>query len=237
MDKKPEYVPTEREKAFLETIEDTRHQRDIVNGLRPFFKESAPEDMQSFYTNDEVTSLKVLSGTDRDVEKRMPVKITRHYYDLAKNSLPIQRIVKPSSDETLDLAGSEDPGNQMDFSPVEGLLHKYEMGLLYVVSTCSAHCRFCYREELIARKEVERHDGTVAKKGLARIPDITAYIREHNRLVEANGGIHPETGREKLREILLSGGDPMVIVRQERGAERTELHHFSRLPPTQVDSS
>ena len=26
-----------------------------------------------------------------------------------------------------------------------------------------------------------------------------------------NGGHHPESGREKLREILLSGGDPMVL--------------------------
>ena len=57
----------------------------------------------------------------------------------------------------------------MDYSPVEGLIHKYEMGLLYVTSTCSAHCRFCYREELIGRKEVERQDGTVAKKGVAKI--------------------------------------------------------------------
>jgi lysine 2,3-aminomutase len=85
------------------------------------------------------------------------------------------------------------------------------MGLLYVISTCSAHCRFCYREELIARKEIERQDGTVAKKGLAQIPEVVAYIREHNALVAANGGRHPETGREKLREILLSGGDPMVL--------------------------
>ena len=211
MSKKPEYIQTEREKAFLETVEETRHEREIVNGLAPFFKERAPEDMMSFYSADEVVSLKVLKGTDRDVEKRMPVKITRHYYELARTSKPIQRIVKPSADETMDLAGSEDPGNQMDFSPVEGLLHKYEMGLMYVVSTCSAHCRFCYREELIARKEVERHDGTVAKKGLAKIPDITAYIREHNQLVKDNGGLHPDTGREKLREILLSGGDPMVL--------------------------
>ncbi|MBC22580.1 MAG: hypothetical protein CMJ32_01515 [Phycisphaerae bacterium] len=205
------YTPTDREKAFLETVEDTRHQREIVNGLAPFFNERAPEDMMSFYSEDEMVKLKVLKDTDRDVENRMPVKITRHYFDLARNSKPIQRIVKPSADETLDLAGSEDPGNQMDFSPVEGLLHKYELGLMYVVSTCSAHCRFCYREELIARKEVKRHDGTVAKKGLAKIPEITAYIRAHNEIVKANGGIHPETGREKLREILLSGGDPMVL--------------------------
>ena len=119
--------------------------------------------------------------------------------------------MKASPDETLDMAGSEDPGFQMDYSPVEGLLHKYEMGLMYVISTCSAHCRFCYREELIARKEVERQDGTVAKKGLAQIPDVIGYVQAHNEQVRANGGRHPETGREKLREILLSGGDPMVL--------------------------
>ncbi|MEJ2402506.1 MAG: hypothetical protein P8Y52_14130 [Xanthomonadales bacterium] len=99
----------------------------------------------------------------------------------------------------------------MDYSPVEGLLHKYEIGLAYVSSTCSAHCRFCYREELVARKEVARHDGTVAKKGLAQIPEVVDYIVEHNRRVAENGGRHPESGREKLREILLSGGDPMVL--------------------------
>ncbi|MCA9300370.1 MAG: hypothetical protein KDA28_14970 [Phycisphaerales bacterium] len=64
---------------------------------------------------------------------------------------------------------------------------------------------------MIARKEIERKDGTVAKKGLAQIPEIVSYIRAHNAAVEANGGLHPESGREKLREILLSGGDPMVL--------------------------
>ena len=59
--------------------------------------------------------------------------------------------------------------------------------------------------------EIERQDGTVAKKGLAQIADITGYIREHNVEVAANGGRHPATGREKLREVLLSGGDPMVL--------------------------
>ncbi len=206
-----EYVQTDRERAFLESVEEARYEREIINGLAPFFNEKAPADMMSFYNNDEVVTLKQLKGSDRDVESRMPVKLTRHYYEIAKTSPSIQRIVKASPDETNDLAGSEDPGNQMDYSPVEGLLHKYEMGLMYVVSTCSAHCRFCYREELIARKEIQRQDGTVKKKGLAKIPEITAYIREHNEAVERNGGVHPDSGREKLREILLSGGDPMVL--------------------------
>src|SRR6476661_1392503 len=141
------YVPSAREQKFLESVEEGRYERQIISGLGPFFHEKAPEDMLNFYSKDEVTRLKVLKGTDRDVESRMPVKITRHYYELARTSAAIQRIVKADPAETMDLAGSEDPGHQMDYSPVEGLLHKYEMGLMYVVSTCSAHCRFCHREE------------------------------------------------------------------------------------------
>jgi len=135
------HVPTAREQKFLESVEEARYEREIISGLGPFFNEKAPPDMLSFYSQDEVTRLKALKGTDRDVEARMPVKITRHYYDLARTSAAIQRIVKADPGETMDLAGSEDPGNQMDYSPVEGLLHKYEMGLMYVVATCSASIR------------------------------------------------------------------------------------------------
>jgi L-lysine 2,3-aminomutase len=205
------YVPSERAQAFLDTVESPKYERNNVNGLTPFFDERVPDDMADFYTGDELAALRELKGTERDVETRMPVKLTRHYFEMARRSAPLQRLVKASPDETRSLAGAEDPGYQMDYSPVEGLLHKYEMGLLYVTSTCSAHCRFCYREELIGRKEIERQDGTVAKKGLARIDDVVGYVRSHNQIVDANGGLHPESGRERLREILLSGGDPMVL--------------------------
>jgi L-lysine 2,3-aminomutase len=211
------YVPTEREQAFRDTIENPKYDREIINGLKPFFEDKAPEAIRGFYSKDELAALFALKGTQRDVEDRMPVKMTRHFYEMAQNSIPLQRLVKADPDETLNLAGSEDPGHQMDFAPVEGLLHKYEMGLLYVVSTCSAHCRFCYREELISQKEVERQDGTVAKKGLAKIPEVTAYIKAHNKIVEENGGRHPETGREKLREVLLSGGDPLALPNRKVG--------------------
>ena len=212
------YVPAEREQSFLDTIENPRYDRDIINGLKPFFQDKAPEDIKAFYSPDELAVLSSLTGTPRDVEARMPVKMTRHFFEMARNSLPLQRLVKASPDETLSLAGSEDPGYQMDFAPVEGMLHKYEMGLLYAVSTCSAHCRFCYREELISQKDIERQDGTVAKKGLAKIKEVTDYVRAHNETVSANGGVHPQTGREKLREVLLSGGDPMVLPNRKIGA-------------------
>lgn len=209
--KKAKYEPSEKEQAFLDSVQNGKYDRQIITGIKKFVQGTAPEDMQGFYSELELKELSALTGTELDVEKRMPVKMTRHYFERAKHSEPLQTLVKANPRETLELSGAEDPGNQMDYSPVEGLLHKYEIGLAYVASTCSAHCRFCYREELVARKEVERHDGTVAVKGLAQIKDVTDYIKEHNRQVKENGGRHPESGREKLREILMSGGDPMVL--------------------------
>ena len=212
------HVPNPREQRFLDSVESPNYDRGIINGLRPFFDKKAPEDVLGLYSAEELAALEALKGTDRDVEKRMPVKLTRHYFELAKQSLPIQKLVKASPEETENLEGAEDPGNQMDYSPVEGLLHKYEMGLMYVVPTCSAHCRFCYREELIGRKEITRQDGTKAKKGMAQLDEIVSYIGDHNRKVAANGGVHPDTGREKLREILLSGGDAMVLNNSKQAA-------------------
>lgn len=211
MAKAAKYMPSEREQAFLDTVVNGKYDRQIITGIKKFMDGKAPEDMQSFYSAEELRDISALTGTDKDLEARMPIKITRHYFELAKKSQPIQVLVKASPKETYDLDGAEDPGKQMDYSPVEGLIHKYELGLLYVASTCSAHCRFCYREELIAKKEVERPDGTIAPKGLAQISEIVDYIKTHNAIVEDNGGRHPETGREKLREILMSGGDPMVL--------------------------
>ena len=205
------HKPTEKAAAFLATVENGKYKREIITGLAKFLKQQVPEEMQNFYSKSELDDLVALQGTDRDIESRMPVKITRHYYELAKNSESIQTLVKASPKETFDLLGAPDPGRQMDYAPVEGLIHKYELGLIYVASTCSAHCRFCYREELIAKKDVVRPDGTVAPKGLAQIPQIVDYVNEHNAAVAANGGRHPHTGREKLREILMSGGDPMVL--------------------------
>ena len=211
MTPKEKYSPSEKEAAFLATVQNGKYDRDIITGLKKFMAGTVPQDMQGFYSQDELDAVKALDGTKRDVQARMPVKITRHYFEQAKNSLAIQTLVKASPKETYDLDGAEDPGKQMTYSPVEGLIHKYELGLIYVASTCSAHCRFCYREELIAKKEITRADGTVAAKGLAQIKDIVDYITEHNRIVAENGGRHPETNRERLREILMSGGDPMVL--------------------------
>ena len=197
------FQPSDKLQAFVENVAKGKYDRQITAGISKFVDNKVDAEMQDFYSPDELKSLIDLNGTDREIERRMPVKITRHYFEQAKNSTSLQQLIKASPDETFDMTGSQDPGKQMDYSPVEGLLHKYEIGLIYVASTCSAHCRFCYREELIARKQITRSDGTTAPKGLAQVDTICSYIRQFNAAVEANGGLHPDCGREKLREILM----------------------------------
>ena len=165
MSKKEKYQPSEKEQAFLDSVTNGKYSREIITGMKKFMDGKAPADMQAFYTAEEIQTLADLKGSNQDVEARMPVKMTRHYFELAKTSQPLKTLIKASPAETFDLDGAADPGKQMNYSPLEGLIHKYELGLIYVASTCSAHCRFCYREELIAQKDVERPDGTVAPQG------------------------------------------------------------------------
>ena len=205
------YTPSVKAQALLDSLGKDSYDRQIVSGVKKFMDGSVPEEMQMLYTEAELRALAEIKGTERDIESRMPVKITGHYFQQVKNSPSLQRLIKADPGETMDLEGAPDPGNQLQYSPVEGIIHKYELGLLYVVSTCSAHCRFCYREELIARKDIERSDGVLAPKGLAQTDEIVTYIEEHNQEVADNSGKHPKTGRGKLREILMSGGDPMVL--------------------------
>ena len=224
------YQPTKKAQAFLDKVENGKYNRGIIMGLKKFIENKIPKEMQGFYSQEELQELITLKNTAKDVEARMPVKITNHYFQIAKNSKAIQTLVKASPKETFDLEGAPDPGNQMTYSPLEGLIHKYELGLVYVTNTCSAHCRFCYREELIAKKEILREDGTVASKGLVKIPELVDYILAHNKIVEENGGRHPETNREKLREILMSGGDAMVL------SNKNLAEWFSALADAGIDS-
>ena len=51
------YVQTEREQAFRDTIENPKYDREIINGLKPFFEEKAPDAIRGFYSKDELAAL------------------------------------------------------------------------------------------------------------------------------------------------------------------------------------
>ena len=116
------HVPSAREQAFLDSVVSPRYERESINGLAPFLNERAPKDVQNFYSKEELDALRQVMDTERDVESRMPVKMTRHYFDLAQKSLPIRNLVKAiARRRPTSLAGSRRSGPPDGLQPRRGL--------------------------------------------------------------------------------------------------------------------
>ncbi len=178
--------------------------------------------LRDIYNEDEYTEMK-----ESGVDKRMMFGINAHYQALVMGeelidengevlvpemppSLPIAALILPRLEETFSLEGAKDPSNQMNFTPGSNslhgkLLHKYdEIVLGYASPTCSAHCRYCYRLDLF-----NKDTGKIS----VRPEELRDYILKYNQALDANGGVDPETGERRypIRELLLSGGDIMVL--------------------------
>jgi KamA family protein len=99
---------------------------------------------------------------------------------------PIARIVMPDVSE-LEPWGRLDASNEVEYTRVPGLEHKYpSTALLLVNDVCGAYCRFCFRKRLFM------HDNDEVVRDVR--PGIE-YIRAH-----------PE-----ITNVLLTGGDPLLM--------------------------
>jgi len=128
---------------------------------------------------------------DRCLE-RFRMAITPYYaslmekkYDLCSVRLQAVPSVRELEDSEADLA---DPLFEDVDSPVPGLTHRYPDRVLFLVTNrCSMYCRHCTR-----RRMVGFEDQHLPASQIAACID---YIREH----------------EEVRDVLLSGGDPLVL--------------------------
>lgn len=169
---------------------------------------------------DEKKAEEVLQNAE-EIQRRMRAKASESFMEHAtkvkgKKPNPILKIVMPDVAEIKDLSGEADSSNQNAYSPLPGLIHKYEMLLALVSINCSAHCRYCYRLDLF--------NGS-SNKSKADMPVIAAYIKTYNEMIDEaikNHGerdgktglwFHKETKEPliQVREILFSGGDPMTL--------------------------
>ena len=179
-------------------IKETKFNREIVFNLHQYSK-FVSDGGEQLYSKEELEQLK-----EAGVADRLPPRATKYYMNLAGKSEAIRNLIKARPEETEDLSGERDPSNQLRYSPVDGLLHKYELVLLYVVRACSAWCRYCYRSDFLTNK---------TEKDIAKVEQIIEYIKNYNEKVAnlTDQDINNPEEKFPIREALLSGGDPMVL--------------------------
>jgi len=103
---------------------------------------------------------------------------------------PIARQFVPDAAELVTLPEERaDPIGDLAHSPVEGIVHRYpDRVLLKAVHVCPVYCRFCFRREMVGPEGL----GTLTP---AELDAAIAYI----------------AGRPEIWEVILTGGDPLVL--------------------------
>lgn len=102
---------------------------------------------------------------------------------------PIGRQVLPHPDEAL-IAPHElaDPVGDEAHSPLPGLVHRYaDRVLIKPLLVCPLYCRFCFR-----REQVGPEGGLLTQ---TELDEAVAYVR----------------ARPAVREVILTGGDPLLL--------------------------
>ncbi|EGV17241.1 EF-P beta-lysylation protein EpmB [Thiocapsa marina] len=126
---------------------------------------------------------------------------------------PLLRQVLPLGAERLTVTGfTRDPVGDTSADLGHGLLRKYTgRALLIVTGGCAVHCRYCFR----------RHFPYTA---LGQTPDRTAA---------AVASIAADPG---ISEVILSGGDPLMLDDDRLGALLERLHEIPHLNRLRIHS-
>ncbi len=122
-----------------------------------------------------------------------PLSITPYYLSLIdtenyRNDPVFIQAFANIEELTVLKTDQEDPLNEEDDSPVEGVTHRYpDRVLLHVSNVCSMYCRFCTR-----KRKVGDVDSIPSKRQLEK-------------------GIEYIKNTPEVRDVLLSGGDPLML--------------------------
>jgi len=123
---------------------------------------------------------------------KLPLSITPYYMSLLDPKdpeHPLRRSVVPTVHELFTAPGeSDDPLNEENDSPLPGLVHRYpDRVLLLVNNICSTYCRYCTRSRVVGHGPL--------LPSMSRFKQAIDYIRRN----------------PSIRDVLLSGGDPLTM--------------------------
>lgn len=123
---------------------------------------------------------------------KLAMAITPYFFNLIDRedpNCPVRKQVIPREGEmTVGQEEMLDPVGEDGHSPVPGLVHRYPDRVLFLVTDrCAAYCRYCTRSRLVSNAQ-DYNFHPEFEAGLT-------YIEQH-----------PE-----VRDVLLSGGDPLLL--------------------------
>lgn len=136
----------------------------------------------------------------RALSSVFPVRVTRSWADRvisADDPLGLQVFPHPS-ELTSDVSDIADPVGEEQRMPVPWVVQKHaDRALLLVTRRCHVHCRYCFRRDLDGPSDPSTEEMETA----------VSYLRQ--------SGVH---------EVILSGGDPLIL-RTEKLAEIIDALH------------
>lgn len=175
------------------------------------------QSMQSLMT-DPIELIAALGLDPRFIEsakqaaKLFPLRVTREFVarmEYGNVNDPLLKQVLPLGCETIVALGyTADPLNELANNPLPGLLHKYHGRVLVVMTgVCGINCRYCFRREFPYKKNNSGSDGW---------KNILNYIKND----------------ETISEVILSGGDPLVMddkLLADRVQQLNKINHLKRI--------
>lgn len=125
---------------------------------------------------------------------------------------PIARQFTPSPDEALSAPDDLiDPIGDLKNSKLDCLVHRHpDRALLVPTWACPVHCRFCFRRDRVGGKG----------PGPAMLKAALDYIRSHS----------------EIREVILTGGDPLMLPSGKLGALMRELAAVDHVQSLRIHS-
>lgn len=148
-------------------------------------------------TQEDFSKVFILDAKEKDAfnDKKFQIQVTPYYASLVTEHIedPLRKIIMPHSQE-LQSTYQEmlDPLNEKNNNPSPRIIHRYPDRLLFLVTDyCSVYCRYCTRKHFTGKEQV------FPKKD--EYQDGLDYIRKH----------------KGIREVILSGGDPLTLSDQK----------------------
>jgi lysine 2,3-aminomutase len=157
---------------------------------------------QMMHTIRDISTFQRLTGvqfSDEELEElemtiqKFPMSITPYYLSLInpndiKNDPVFKQCFPSQSELIVEKCDMEDPLAEDRDSPVEGITHRYPDRVLFLVSNvCAMYCRHCTRKRKVGNVDF--------------IPDRARIMK----------GLDYIRYNPKIRDVLLSGGDPLML--------------------------